>query len=42
MDFFCEKKQAEVILEPFAASGNMYLWEIEDAYRAAVYIFGLT
>ena len=41
MDFFREKKQAEAILSDFADSGNMYLWDIEDAYKAAVYIFGL-
>ena len=41
MDFFREKKRAEVILSSFAQSGNMYLWEIADAYQAAIYIFGL-
>ena len=41
MDFFREKKQAETALLPFTESGHMYLWEIEDAYRAAVLIFGV-
>jgi hypothetical protein len=41
MDFFREKKQAETALASFAENEHMYLWNIDDAYHAAILIFGV-
>lgn len=39
MNFFREKKKATAALVDYAQDPHMYLWHLEEAFRAAIAIF---